>query len=336
MKRKLAGVTALLVLLCGCGAGVWEYPRAEAAEPVAAAPVTLGITIPAGGDEALEAAVLTLQAKLLELSGGNVTLESYRSGNVADAMLQEDETGLYLLSAQEVTTLDPDLGFIQTPYLFESADQLLTLLNSPDGVVRGSTLTRERLGGEIVGVYYGGTAWFLGRTRLYDEVGFYSTVGVSAGMLGNDCFGVLGAETVTEGSSEELFALFAQGKIKYCELSPTDEVPDEVLEKAKSLELTNHRYDTRWLLLRDSENQLEPAVRAMVQEAFSYTLPQHDTLRREIETEKQARLEERGELAVPEGEGYSRTKQLARKYYRENWMSLEFPQRVWEEISRLR
>lgn len=331
MKRPIAVLTALLLLLSGCGGRLWEYPRVES-RPAATIPtVTIGITIPADADDAIKTAVVTMQAKLLELSGNSITLELYQAGNVADAM-EQDTQGLYLLDAHEVVTLDPRLGFIQMPFLFENAHQLLAVVNAEGGEVRASPVTGDRLGGEVMGVYYGGTQWFLGKTRLYDEVGFYSSVGVIEGLFGNSCFNMLGAESVNEGSSEELFALFAAGKIKYCELHPGDEVPEEVFAKAKALETTNHRFDSRWLVLRDTDNTLDPLVHSMLQEAFAYTVTQQDIMREELDTAWQTELELQGELSVNGAGGYANIRQLAKKYYRANWQELGIPSEIWAQI----
>lgn len=335
MKRPIAVLTALLLLLSGCGGQMWEYPRAEPPQPVAVEPITLGITVPADADTATQAAVVTLQAKLLELSHDRVTLEVYKAGNVADAMGQ-DTQGLYLLNAHEVVTLDPRLEFIEMPFLFENAEQMLAMVNSEGGEVRASPVTRGRLGGEVIGVYYGGTQWFLGKTRFYDEVGFYSSVGVLSERAGNSCFGALGAEHVAEGSRAELFALFSTGKIKYCELSPGDEIPEETLAKAKALELTNHRFDSKWLMLRDTDNTLEPAVHSMIKEAFAYTVAQHDASRKEIDTAWQTELELQTGLTASVNEGYENVRMLAKKYYRENWENLRVPPEIWEEIQRVK
>ncbi|MEG1943454.1 MAG: hypothetical protein RR049_06520, partial [Angelakisella sp.] len=199
MKKLIAVLAALVLMLSGCSTQVIDYPRASPSSPPAISPLTLDITIPAESNEAVETAVVTLAAKLIELSGGNLRLEVYRAGDIADAM-SRGGAGLYLLPSHQVAEADARLEFIEMPFLFGSAEELLTMLNSSDGEVRTSPVTKERLGGEVIGVYYGGTTWFLGKGQFYDEMGFFNSMGVLAGYGGNECFSVLGAENITMGS----------------------------------------------------------------------------------------------------------------------------------------
>lgn len=335
LKKIAVAVTALILILTGCSFRPWEYPRVSSASLPEVQPVTIGITVPRDADEAIEAAVLTLQAKLGELSDGSIKLEVYHSNDVAYD-LEQGEPGLYLLDDLQMVKLDSRLSFIQMPFLFESSEQMLTMLNSVNGKVRSKYAAGERLGGEVLGVYYGGTSWFMGKTRLYDEVGFYNSVGVLKELAGNDCFATLGTDKVTQGSSEELFELFAAGTIKYCELRPDDEIPDAAVEKMKSLELTNHRFGSRWMILRDNDNTLEPIVKSMIKEAFSYTVAQHDNARRELDTVRMTRLEERVNMLVQEDASYHLTIQTARRYYRQNWEALGIPKDIWAEIQMLK
>ncbi|MEG1206201.1 MAG: hypothetical protein RSD74_07170 [Angelakisella sp.] len=332
MKRIIVVLLALLLTVTGCSFRPGNYPRVEPAGPPAVQPVTIYVTLPQNADSATASAMVLLEAKLIELSGGNVKLEQLQVADVSRAM-QDKEPGLYLLSSEQVVHLDKRLSFIQMPFLFDNAQQQLTLLNSEEGVVRSSPVTRRNLGGEVVGVYYGGTTWFLGKGRFYDEVGFYNSVGVLSDMPGNSCFSAIGAETVMEGTAEELFAAFKEGKIKYCELHPQSDIPPEAQAMVKNLELTNHRFDTRWMILCDPEGSLSPTVKSMIKEAFSYTIQQHNVLQTDADIARMAHFEEQMNLTVQEDADYSGTRTLASRYYREKWQSLSIPSDIWQAIS---
>lgn len=331
MKKTTALLTALILMLSGCGMEAMNYPRATLS-PAAVRPVTIDVTIPVDAEEAILTALLTFEAKLSELSGGNIKIEIYHAGDVKD-VIKQGETGLYLLSDRQVIQLEERLAFIQMPFLFRSAEELLTLLNSATGEVRTSSLIAEHLGGEVIGVYYGGTTWFLGKSKFYDEIGFFNSMGVLSDTANNACFSVLGAQNIIEGTEEELFAAFANDKIKFCELRTMAEIPDETLAKVKNLELTNHRFATEWLILCDPQKTLSSSVCSMIKEAFAYTLLQHDTMRRELETERMVRLQEKLNLTLDEEAGYSHAWQLAARYYRANWKAMMIPPKIWEEIS---
>lgn len=331
MKRMLCGALAAL-LFAGCGANLAEYPWVEPSASPLPPPTVLTLTLPEDGDDILYGAVVLLEAKLKELSGERITLKTVYSQD-PQGDYREGGPGLYLLTSGQIAALDDRMNYSQMPYLFQDVDRLFAHLNNGQGAIRSSPVTARRLEGEVVGVYYGGAAWMLNRAKFYDDVGFYSTVGVRSGMAGNNGFGAIGGEQLTEGTDQEIFEAFAQEAIKFCELWPGVELPPEVLEKTKTVEPTQHRFLGWWMTLKNPEGAYETQVVQMIREAFAYTLEQQNSQRRELENQQRQWLIEQYGIELGDPEGYEATRTRARQYYRENREVLGIPDDIWNEIS---
>lgn len=332
MKRIAAALMALM-LLGGCASADLEsYPWVAPSKPAPPQMSTVSLTLPEDSDDILTGAMVMLDAKVQELSEGNVKLETFSSPNMLDDY-RDGGQGLYLLSSGQMEQLDERLRFTQMPFLFPERENLFAMLNNSGNAINRSRVTAERLQGEAIGVYYGGTTWMIGRTKFYDEVGFYNSVGVLAGMAGNSCFSAIGGENIVEGSDAEIMQAFALGDVKYCELVPGTALPGQTLKAAKYIELTNHRYNGWWLVLKNPENALENATIALLREAFSYTIGQQDSQRLALEEEEWARLEVQYRIPVNTEETYRETRQRARRYYRENWKSLGIAEDIWRDIA---
>ena len=85
---------------------------------------------------ALSEAAYTFKEQVEALSNGSITVELYPAAQLGDAtsMLTQVEAGtlescMSISNGQFATSYYPDLGFLDIPYLFESADEAYDLLN---------------------------------------------------------------------------------------------------------------------------------------------------------------------------------------------------------------
>lgn len=327
MKKIFAVCTVLVMLFTGCGADITSYPWAAAAQPAQPPAAALTVTVPGRADDTLTNTLVVLEAKLGELSTGAVTLDTKKSDDIVTAYRQGG-AGLYLLSSQEMAQLDDRLEFASMPFLFANSQQMLSLIGNTQGAVRGSAVTKKRLSGEILGIYYNDTRWIISKGTFYEELGFYNSMGVLTGSAGNGCFGVLGSETVTQASQEELFALFNEGKLRYCEITPGVQLDETTRANIKSLELTYHRYDGWWMVLKNPDNAMDGTLVNVIKEAYAYTHEQQNSLREGQEAENLGRLEVDYALPVREDTQYTQIHKLAQKYYQENGAALGIPEEI--------
>lgn len=330
MKKTLALLLGLL-LLTGCGSPLLKYPWVgdrQAPQPPA---TVVTLRLPADMDEPMATAMVTLEAKLLELSGGTITLAREETAQLMD-LYSREESGLYLLDSIQMETLDSSLQFARLPFLFPDWQMLVNLLNDEQGMVRGSQQTQSRVGSEILGVYYGGTSWLLSRSRFYDEVGFVGEVGLNSNTPGGEVLLEMGAPAFTKADPKTLQSALADEQLKYCEIRPGEEPTPEAAKQAKYLEPTNHRYEAFWLVLRDPANTLDPQVISCLKEAFAYTLALQNEERVKWEEGKLAELEEHYGIAVQWEQAYDNTWRTARRYYRANYQALGITQQQWEKI----
>ena len=125
MKRLSALILALVMLLSLAACGQKTEAPAQTAAPAAdgaagtAASSDPKVTIKLGWAEtsersghALSEAAYTFQEQVEALSGGSIKVDLYPAAQLGDA-----------------TSYYPDLGFLDIPYLFESADEAYELLN---------------------------------------------------------------------------------------------------------------------------------------------------------------------------------------------------------------
>ena len=154
MKKVLALLlTAVMgtMLLAGCGgssagAGSGGDTKEEAAAPAQETAAEPEVTFKLGWVETAEReghplsqAAYTFAEQVEQLSGGTMKVELYPAAQLGDAssMLTQVEAGtlescMSISNGQFATSYYPDLGFLDIPYLFNSADEAYNLLN-PDG-----------------------------------------------------------------------------------------------------------------------------------------------------------------------------------------------------------
>lgn len=149
MKRLSALILALVMLLSLAACGQKTEAPAQTAAPAAdgaagiAASSDPKVTIKLGWAEtsersghALSEAAYTFQEQVEALSGGSIKVDLYPAAQLGDAtsMLTQVEAGtleacMTISNGQFATSYYPDLGFLDIPYLFESADEAYELLN---------------------------------------------------------------------------------------------------------------------------------------------------------------------------------------------------------------
>lgn len=144
MKRIFAFVLTLVVFLSF--AACHQEETTHKSNLNQAASQDTPITIKLGWAETsersghvLSEAAYTFKEQLEEMSNGTITVELYPAAQLGDAtsMLTQVEAGtlescMSISNGQFATSYYPDLGFLDIPYLFESADEAYNLLN-PDG-----------------------------------------------------------------------------------------------------------------------------------------------------------------------------------------------------------
>jgi C4-dicarboxylate-binding protein DctP len=150
-KKLLALVLALAITvpLVACGQSSSTSSTAASGGTSAAESKTgnsKAITIKLGWAEtadrnghSLSEAAYTFKEQLEKLSGGSIKVSLYPAAQLGDAtsMLTQVKAGtleccMSVSNGQFATSYYPDLGFLDIPYLFESADEAYQLLN-PDG-----------------------------------------------------------------------------------------------------------------------------------------------------------------------------------------------------------
>lgn len=331
MKRLLPALLAMSVLLSGCGADTANYPYVEASQPEALPPMELVITVPNSIDDITENTLVLLESKLKELSNGSIQLVTLVADNMAENY-RDGGTGLYLMDNRQLEQLDDRMTFARMPFIFEDREHMLAVLNSDSGAVRSSQVTRNRLEGELLGAYYAGTTWMLGRGTFYDEMGFYGAVGVLEGAPSNGCFSAIGSEKLVVGSQEDILEAYAQSEVRFCEITPQVQMTGQSLKITKRLELTNHRYEVLWTVLKNPQKALDGRTVNIIKEAYAYTYRQQNTFAIDREMAQIARLESNYELTANEDEQYTQTRTQARKFYRNNWKLLGIPADIAGEL----
>ncbi len=329
MKRLFALVLALC-LLAGCGPQLDRYPRVEAQAP-SYTPQVLTIDVPRDADQTALDGVSQLAAAILDLSGGAVTLEVIPSQDPASALLH-GATHLALVDSARLVEAEPSLAFLDWPFLAESVDQWLTVMGAEDGVVRGNLPLRRALGGEVIGLWYGGRTVLLCRSSFYETIGFAGTsLGVLSDRAGTDFFQGIGedleAKVLCLGTAEELLELFEEKEVKYAEY-PLDQLdPDALPEELKYLEDTAHRVEGHWLVLGEGVD--EETARLLRAAAASVPQTVLDARTRQEEELFQA-LEDR-DVEVRRGD-YAALHRAARDYFRRGGDSAECDRRTLERL----
>lgn len=329
MKRFFAALLALC-LLAGCGPRLDRFPRVEAQAP-AYAPQTLTIDVPRDADQLALDGVSQLAAAVLDLSGGAVTLEVIPSQDPASALLH-GATHLALVDSARLVEAEPSLSFLDWPFLTESADQWLTVMGEEDGAVRGNLPLRKALGGEVIGLWYGGRTVLLCRSSFYESIGFAGTsLGVLSDRGGAEFFQGIGedleAKVLCLGTAEELAELFDQKEIKYAEY-PLDALdPDALPEELKYLEDTAHRVEGLWLVLGEGVD--EDTARLL--RAAAASVPQTVLDARTRREEELFRALEDRDIEVRRGD-YAALRRAARDYFRRNGESLGCDRRTLDRL----
>lgn len=327
--KKLIALSLALLLLCSCGTQnlhMEEYPRVEPSANYPA-PQTLTVVLPDDADEVLESMILLLDAKIRELSGGNITLNVTKSSQRLGCTTPWD---LMLYTTDDLVAAREEMAFLTAPFLFPSRETFLTVASQPDGVVRGNVRLQNALEGEIVAVYYGGAMGFLCRGRLYDEIGFLeSPVGIlEDGELGADFYATLPemeAKSVTVGDNETLRRLIAEEELRYAEAPRSEPVPDDLTDTVRYYEDTQHRFFAYWLV---TAAHMDPMVQTIICEAASYTISQQNQQRLNYEDDNVA--------AMPSSnhpDGYPTLYRKAFDLYRREETRLILDEELWQELA---
>lgn len=334
MKRRIwrfvAGALCLL-LLAGCdGPRLEEYPRVEPVKREIA-PRALTIDLPRDSDQLTVDAVNQFAAAVLDLSGGVVTLEPIFSDRPAIA-LQDGSTDLALLTNRDILEAEPSLSFIDWPFFWDNPEQYLTVMGAEDGLIRGSGDLSAALGGEVLGVWYGGRVVLLCRGAFYEEVAFAGTVfGALEGAGGTGYFTDIGedlqARETREEEQDRLLELLDQQEVKYLEYPLSALDPDQLPQALKHLENTAHRVRGLWLTMGDG---VDPETAEILRAAAAYVPQSAWTARTQAEEALLEELEAR-EVQVHELDYYS-LHRAAREHFRRNREQLGCSQRVWEEM----
>ena len=152
MKRFLSALLSgalLLTLAAGGGGASSSTPPAGSGGNAPAGDTSSSdtpVTIKLGWAEtaersghALSEAAYTFKEEVEALSNGSITVDLYPAAQLGDAtsMLTQVEAGtlescMSISNGQFATSYYPDLGFLDIPFLFESADEAYDLLD-PDG-----------------------------------------------------------------------------------------------------------------------------------------------------------------------------------------------------------
>lgn len=336
VKKRFLALLLALCLLAGCGPDLRGYPRVELASRVMAEQ-TLTIDVPREADPLTVSAVTQLCAAVMELSGGAVTLNPIYSNSPANA-LQGGATNLALMESGDLIEADPSMSFLEWPFLLEGPEQYLTVMGAEDGPVRGSGSLREALGGEVIGLWYGGRYGILSRGTFYEEIGFSgSTLGVLSGLSGSGYFSAQsigadqGAAAVVTGGPEKLLDLLAGAGVKSLEY-PLWQLDGEAFpEGVKYVEDTGHRVRGLWLVLGTGTVDQETAD--LLRAAAAY-VPQPA---REARAGAEASLLEAmtaADIQVRQGE-YTALHHAAREYFRKSYRDLGCSQRSWERLAEI-
>ncbi|MEG2088146.1 MAG: hypothetical protein RR022_08080 [Angelakisella sp.] len=330
--KRIAALAVAVLLLSGCSIPVLKYPYLPP-ESLATQTIALRLVLPEDADELLQNAMTTLEAKALELSGGKIQLSSVTPKDMS-ASYQDGKAGLYLLNSKQVAALDAQLAFAGMPFLFGDPDKLLAILNDQEGFVSTSPVVRSRLQGTVLGVYYRAPTLLLNANKHYEELGLYGGAGVLDQLGASAGFTGLGVESQQEGSQEELLAAFADGTVKLCEILPNTVIPPKALAEVKSIELTNHRFDCWWLILRGSDTMDGQTVN-ILREAFAYTRQQYDDGRAVQCAEEMERFWQQYSELIQERNGFAVGRKQARAYYLDNWAAMGIPEEIWYKLSEL-
>ena len=331
--RALALAAALLLTLAGCsGLDLGKYPRVEASGGPSVEPDTLVLLLPPDADDPLMNMTYLLGAKLSELSGGALTLETLTAEE--GASLQPDEWDLAFYTNEDLVAADEEMEFLMAPFLFPTRESFLTILGGESGPVRSDPDLPGVLGGKIIALYYGGAMGFYCRGRFYDEIGFS---GANIGLLESSASGAafyetlseLAAKSVTTSDEKGLLTLVGSEKIKYMEARRGRALPDYALDSFKYYEDTNHRYLGYWLVL--SQNT-DPQLTPMIQEAVAYTLESQEQDRLAAET---LVLDALPASYRDNKDGYPTLCQAARSLYRKSDTRVCVTQEIWDRLSPL-
>ena len=335
MKRKFFALALVLALLAGCVPELSRYPRASSAPAPELPETVLTMDLPRDAGEAVQAAVGRFAAEVLELSGGAVTIELVPNREPLPA-LTHGATHLALVETGELVEAEPSLAFLEWPFLVSGPEEYLTAMGAEEGPVRGDPRLAETLGGEVLGLWYGGSAVLLGRGSFYEEICFSNSgLGVLEGLGGSSFFtGMgedLGAEEVHTGEPEALLEMLADRTVKYTEYPLSALDPAELPEEVHYLETTRHRTGGLWLVLR--EGAVSPEVEEILRAAAAAA---PETALEEGLAAEEALLAAAAEGGIRVDSGdYSQLTRASAAYFREHWQELGCPSRAWEFLDPL-
>ena len=279
-------------------------------------------------DSTIEYALILFGAKVTELSEDNLTILQVPMGDFSK--YEQKEADLYMLTVEQVVSLDDRTSFTQLPFLFENGEMMFHYLNNPDTALRRSSATKENLDGEIVMVYEGNPYWFIGRNKLYPEIGFVPSVGITEG-TGDELFMRLGATTVSNNEFENLEESYVGKDVKFLEMVSTQYIIDDVLDATNAIVDVGHRYDSWWMIAREKEN-LNDYVMSIIHESAAYTLLYQKETRDEMNQARMNALYKQTDSDKIEFD-YNSFFSTSAKFYEKNYKQMNIPLDIWQEIS---
>ena len=328
LRRVLSAAAALALLLCGCSSiDLARYPRVSDPPPEFPAQ-NLTLYLPADADEFLLDAMHQLADRVETLSGGSVSLTISDGSGAEDAELR-------VLTTANLIAADKRMQFLSFPYLFANRETFLAVCGSEDGPVRTDRGLQKSLGGEILGVLYGGSLGYICRSRLYPEIGL---TGGELGLLPDGWYGreahlsfsETAARDVSFGNSGRLQELMEEGKIKYAEYRRDAGSGEELPSNAKYYEDTSHRFLAFWLVLR--ENTVDAQVWDLLSQSVSYIVGEQDS--RRVIAEQDALDSLSGSVQIHTGD-FEPLFFSARSYYRSDPEAAGIPAEIWAQLDSL-
>ena len=324
MKKRFLLILAIFILI-GCQNTSWATHKQQM--DFTTPTHTIKIAVPPTMDDTMDYALILFSAKVKELSGNTIDVQQVPIGDFKT--YHQPIADLYLLTAQQVASLDERTDFAQLPFLFRNSDIMFHYLNSPHTALRTSSVTQERLDGQIVTVYQADPYWFLSKGKLYPEIGFSPSVGIT-GTRADDLFVSLHATTIYNNDFTSLEQVYVDKTIKYIEMTSSQYLSGDVLSCTKAIIDIGHRYNSWWFVARDSVTA-DDHIMSIIHEAAAYTLTYHDATRSSVDDARMTDL-----YHQIKNEPYSMDYQYlfdkSQVFYEENHAEVGIPIDIWREI----
>ena len=316
MKKLIAMLLALVMLLALCACGQTAAPAAQptdapaedpAAEPVeeptddVGEPVNLIFSIAAVPTDAHGAAQKVFKETLESISGGNMTVECYDSGTLYgqdtehDALKNGDVDMIYS-SASWLTDGSPWISMFTAGYVFQSYDHMTKVLNGDIGKDMFQKVAEEQ-GILPLGAFYLGTRQIsLSQDKQIKTP--EDLKGINLRMPNSDAWVFLGkamGANPTAVGFNDLYLALQTGTVDGQD-NPLPTVKSaKFYEVQKSISLTNHLVDSVWPTINlNTWNKLTDTQKGWIMEAVEAARVACDEQNIKTESEVQDFLREQG------------------------------------------